>query len=90
MIKLKDYSSTVALIASFTVLIVSSIKENILELAGALFGAFLCVLLGEYFSIKNTGKTISKRFGEKSDNIKYCLSAFFVLWAVSLLIHLNI
>lgn len=88
--KLKDYTSTVALVASFTVLIVSSLKESIPELAGALFGAFLCVLLGEYFSIKNTGQTISKRFGEKSDKVKYSMSAFFVLWAVSLLVHLNI
>ena len=88
--KLKDYSSTIALIASFGVLIVSSLKEGIPELAGALIGAFICVLAGEVISIKNTGQTISKRFGEKSDNIKYSMSGLFILWAISLLVHLNI
>ena len=88
--KLKDYSSTIALIASFAVVVVSSLKAGIPELAGALFGAFLCVLLGEYYSIKNTGMTISKRFGENADKAKYSMSALFVLWAISLLVHLNI
>ena len=88
--KLKDYSSTIALIVSFVALILLSFSNGLTEQAGTLIGMAGFVLLGEYFSIKNTGKTISKRFGEKSDKAKYSMSALFVLWAVSLLVHLNI
>jgi uncharacterized membrane protein YidH (DUF202 family) len=88
--KIKDYSSTIALIASFGALIVSSFNNELFEQGATLIGMAGMVLVGEYFSVKNTGKTISKRFGEKSDNVKYTMSAIFVLWAVSLLVHLNI
>jgi len=90
MTKLKDYSSTIALIASFVAVIVSSFNNELFEQGATLIGMAGFVLLGEYFSIKNTGKTISKRFGEKSDNIKYSMSGLFILWAISLLVHLNI
>ena len=86
--KLKDYSSTIALITSFFALTVAS--KDIPELTGTLLGILACVLTGEYFSVKNTGKTISKRFGEKADKAKYTMSAIFALWAISLLVHLNI
>ena len=90
MTKLKDYSSTLALISSFAVLIVSSFNNGLFEQGATLIGMAAMVLLGEYFSIKNTGMTISKRFGDKSDKAKYSMSALFVLWAISLLTHLNI
>ena len=90
MTKLKDYSSTIALIVSFIAVIVSSFNNELFEQGATLIGMAGFVLLGEYFSVKNTGKTISKRFGEKSDKAKYSMSAVFVLWAVSLLVHLNI
>lgn len=90
MTKLKDYSSTIALIVSFVALILSSFNNGLMEQGATLIGMAGFVLLGEYFSIKNTGKTISKRFGEKSNHIKYSMSTLFVLWAVSLLVHLNI
>jgi hypothetical protein len=90
MTKLKDYSSTLALIVSFVALILSSFSNGLFEQGATLVGMAGMVLLGEYFSIKNTGKTISKRFGEKSDNIKYSMSGLFILWAISLLTHLNI
>ena len=90
MTKLKDYSSTIALIASFGALIVSSFNNALFEQGATLIGMAGMVLVGEYFSVKNTGKTISKRFGEKADKAKYTMSAIFALWAVSLLVHLNI
>ena len=90
MAKLKDYSSTIALIVSFIAVIVSSFNNELFEQGATLIGMAGMVLVGEYFSVKNTGKTISKRFGEKSDKAKYSMSAIFVLWAVSLLVHLNI
>jgi hypothetical protein len=88
--KLKDYSSTIALIVSFLAVIVSSFNNELFEQGATLIGMAGMVLIGEYFSVKNTGKTISKRFGEKADKAKYSMSALFVLWAVSLLVHLNI
>ena len=88
--KIKDYSSTIALITSFVALIVSSFSNGLIEQAGTLIGMAGFVLLGEYFSIKNTKKTISKRFGDQAGKAKYGMSMVFVLWAVSLLVHLNI
>jgi hypothetical protein len=88
--KLKDYSSTIALIAAYLALEVSLYSSGQYELFGVLVSILGCVLTGEYFSVKNTGKTISKRFGENADKAKYTMSAVFVLWAISLLVHLNI
>jgi hypothetical protein len=88
--KIKDYISTIALIAGFLALEVSLYSQGQYELTGVLVAILISVIVGEVVSIKNTGKTISKRFGQNSDKAKYTMSAIFALWAVSLLVHLNI
>ena len=88
--KTKDLFSTIALVVSFFAVILSAFSNGIPELGGGLIGMLGFVLLAEYFSIKHTDKTISKRFGDKSDKVKYGMSSLFVLWAISLLVHLNI
>jgi ABC-type enterochelin transport system permease subunit len=88
--KIKDYISTIALIAAYLALEVSLYSQGQYELTGVLVAILISVIVGEVVSIKNTGKTISKRFGQNSDNVKYTMSVIFALWAVSLLVHLNI
>ena len=79
---------TIALITAYLALVLASFKEGQIEFGGVLVGLFGLVLVGEYFSIKRTGKTISKNYN--ISKAKWGLSALLALVAISLIVHLTI
>jgi len=81
---------TIALIASYSALLIATFYYKQIELSGILVGLFGLVMVGEYFSLKRTRKTISKRFVREMPKIKWTITTLIGFAVASLIWHLQV
>jgi hypothetical protein len=86
--KLNQYKDTIALVVSYLILLGATSYYDFPILRNVLIGIFVLVIGGEFASIKLSGETISKNFGEHATKIKVIIIALMWLFMGCLSWHL--